>query len=180
MATNTATRAASAPSSNITGPSVIEWNHLRFVLMDAPNDFNIKEYISELKKNNVVHVIRLCEEVTYAASNFDGTGIDLHAWPFPDGDPPPQSVIAEWMSLVHATMTPNKAEGKHNAIALHCVAGLGRSPVMAAIALIEYGLDWQNAVDLIRKKRRGAINRKQLKYLETYTPQSAKNCCIIC
>jgi protein tyrosine phosphatase type 4A len=49
---------------------------------------------------------------------------------------------------------------------------------MAAIALIENGLDWQQAVDLIRKNRRGAINRKQLKYLENYVPQRS-SCCVI-
>lgn len=100
------------------------------------------------------HVIRLCHEETYKGSAFDGTGIQLHAWPFPDGDPPPAHIIDEWLRLVDTTMTPNKTpDAKRSAIALHCVAGLGRSPVMAAIALIENGLAWQDAVDLIRSKR---------------------------
>ena len=43
-----------------------------------------------------------------------------------------------------------------------------RAPVLVAIALIEYGLDPINAVEHIRKFRRGAINLRQLKYLEKY------------
>ena len=48
----------------------------------------------------------------------------------------------------------------------YCV--MHRAPVLVAIALIEYGLDPINAVEHIRKFRRGAINLRQLKYLEKY------------
>jgi len=55
------------------------------------------------------------------------------------------------------------------AIAVHCVAGLGRAPVLVAVALIEYAnYDPVSAVTFIRKHRRGAINEKQLLYLESY------------
>ncbi len=111
--------------------------------------------------------------------NLDGSGITLHAWPFPDGDPPSPEIISDWMKLVSETMNVNKKDSESRTIALHCVAGLGRSPVMAAVALIEFGLEWQEAVELIRAKRRGAINRKQLKYLESYIPTSRNTCCVI-
>lgn len=45
------------------------------------------------------------------------------------------------------------------------------APVLVAIALIEFGLDPINAVEHIRKFRRGAINLRQLKYLEKYQPR---------
>ena len=48
---------------------------------------------------------------------------------------------------------------------------VNRAPVLVAIALIEYGLDPINAVEHIRKFRRGAINLRQLKYLEKYQPR---------
>lgn len=82
-------------------------------------------------------------------------------------------------------------------MAVHCVAGLGRAPVLVSVALIELGLKYEAAVEMIRelvfnsidflniffsqskmyfiifcRKRRGAINSKQLAYLEKYRPKS--------
>lgn len=36
-------------------------------------------------------------------------------------------------------------------MAVHCVAGLGRAPVMVAIALIELGMKYEEAVETIRE-----------------------------
>ena len=47
-----------------------------------------------------------------------------------------------------------------------------RAPVLVALALIELGMKYEDAVELIRRKRRGAINAKQLSYLEKYRPKS--------
>jgi protein tyrosine phosphatase type 4A len=35
-------------------------------------------------------------------------------------------------------------------VAVHCVAGLGRAPVLVAIALMELGMKYEDAVELIR------------------------------
>lgn len=59
----------------------------------------------------------------------------------------------------------NAMRQKSGCIAIHCVAGLGRAPVLVAIALIEYGMESLQAVEFIRQQRRGAINKKQLDYL---------------
>ncbi|KAJ7991086.1 hypothetical protein DPEC_G00293590 [Dallia pectoralis] len=64
--------------------------------------------------------------------------------------------------------------------------GLGRAPVLVALALIECGMEYEDAVEFIRQKRRGAFNSKQLMYLEQYKPKmrlrfkdaNGQNCCI--
>ncbi|KAI9215799.1 protein-tyrosine phosphatase-like protein [Blastocladiella britannica] len=56
-------------------------------------------------------------------------------------------------------------------IAVHCVAGLGRAPVLIACALIEAGMSPLDAIDYVRARRRGAFNTQQVKYLDSYKPQ---------
>jgi hypothetical protein len=62
-------------------------------------------------------------------------------------------------------------------IAVHCVAGLGRAPVLVAIALIELGMEPLDAVAYIRTNRRGAFNKPQISYLVSSAcdPMSSKS-----
>ena len=69
-------------------------------------------------------------------------------------------------------------------IAVHCVAGLGRAPVLVAIALIEFAkMDPVDAAQLVRKHRRGAINNTQLDWLNRYQRRFKKgiasSCCVV-
>jgi len=69
-------------------------------------------------------------------------------------------------------------------IAVHCVAGLGRAPVLVAIALIEFAkMEPVDAATFIRKHRRGAINNTQLDWLERYKRRyravGGGGCCIV-
>jgi protein tyrosine phosphatase type IVA len=43
-----------------------------------------------------------------------------------------------------------------------------RTPLLVAIAMVEKGMDYSEAVEKIRETRKGAINYKQLKYLKGY------------
>ena len=121
-----------------------------------------------LKKLGVENYVRFCEKVTYSPSDFEGSNLNLNAWPFPDGDLPSIEVITQWLKLIDHTFadkssvkatTANTSSSIHHnndiipAIGCHCLAGLGRAPVMVAIALIENGLNWADAVDVIREKR---------------------------
>ena len=61
------------------------------------------------------------------------------------------------------------AHARKATIAIHCVAGLGRAPVLVAIALIESGkYSALEAIEYVRSKRKGALNRRQLQYLSEY------------
>lgn len=105
----------------------------------------------------------------------------LQDWQFDDGAAPPKDVVQSWLDLLKSRIQENPG----STIAIHCVAGLGRAPVLVALALIESGMKYEDAVDYIRRRRRGAINSKQLQYLEKYKPlklfkgkEKDKGCCI--
>lgn len=123
----------------------------------------MEAYIREFKAHNVTELVRACE-CGYSADRIIKSGVAVHDMPFPDGDPPPEAIIASWLALCGRVFA--KGNAAKAAIAVHCVAGLGRAPVLVAIALIEQGLEPLEAVTAIRAKRRGAINARQLQYLE--------------
>jgi len=182
-----ASAVASAPPL-VNKPSLIEYKNWRFLIHDAPTNANIDSYIAVLKKRHCIVVVRACEP-TYDKSALLRSGIRVVELPFSDGEAPPDSMINDWLKLCRevfdeesnanghvSTNEPQNSPvndvenvGSHKkAIAVHCVAGLGRAPVLVAIALIEQGLAPFDAIAYIRKKRRGAINTRQLRYIESY------------
>ncbi|XP_037673753.1 protein tyrosine phosphatase type IVA 1-like isoform X3 [Choloepus didactylus] len=108
----------------------------------------------------------------------------IEDWPFDDGAPPSNQIVDDWLSLVKIKF----CEEPGCCIAVHCVAGLGRAPVLVALALIEGGMKYEDAVQFLRQKQHGAFNSKQLLYLEKYCPKMRlcfkdsnghrNNCCI--
>lgn len=204
--TNSYSPVSSMPRSGITigsKPSVIKQGSMRFLVMDAPRQSNLHLYIRECRKQGVTDLVRVCEP-TYNGVELQKAGITLHEMAYPDGTSPPKEVIDGWLDLVYQRFirkssfpeaSPSDTNGISNGsvtplpektIAVHCVAGLGRAPVLVAIALVEFnGMDPVDAVSFIRKHRRGAINEKQLNYLEKYrkhwkgSHNSESSCCII-
>jgi protein tyrosine phosphatase type 4A len=170
-------------------PTLLKHGHMRFMIMDAPKQHNLHLYIKECKRQNVQDVVRVCAP-TYTASDLNAAGIALHEMAYDDGTSPPNDVINLWLDLVQKKFgsSPGKKKDDTNSssstaapggcIAVHCVAGLGRAPVLVALALIEYGgCDPIYAVNFIRKHRRGAINEKQLRYLEQYKKRQKPKTC---
>eukprot|EP01107_Rhizomastix_libera_P018511 TRINITY_DN963_c0_g1_i2.p2 TRINITY_DN963_c0_g1~~TRINITY_DN963_c0_g1_i2.p2 ORF type:complete len:177 (+),score=32.07 TRINITY_DN963_c0_g1_i2:166-696(+) len=157
---------------------VVANNGLRFLIFDTPNNNNIKEYIQFFRKYNVVHVVRACEPTTYSMQLLEAEGFKGHEMYFDDGSAPPESVLDAWMELVNQVASKQPENGAEpETIGIHCVAGLGRAPVLVAIALIEHGMHPLEAVAFIRERRRGAINNTQLAYVQKYKPRTKK--CLI-
>ncbi|GAX25740.1 protein-tyrosine phosphatase [Fistulifera solaris] len=166
-----------------TEPTFIEVKQMRFLIMDAPRQGNLHLYIKKLRKHHVTDIVRYCEP-TYKSEELTNAGIRLHEMEFKDGTSPSKEIIMAWLQLVDKTFF--QGAGDNACIAVHCVAGLGRAPQMVAIALIEFGgMDPVEAVSYIRERRRGAINEKQLLYLEGYRKQYKRaggaegGCCVI-
>eukprot|EP00727_Mastigamoeba_balamuthi_P005615 m51a1_g1673 putative protein tyrosine phosphatase type iva 1-like (170) ;mRNA; r:394053-394713 len=165
---------ADSTSGGVPRPfSPVEYKDLRFVLFDAPYDSTVDAYIAELKRHRVRTVVRACDP-TYDDARLKEAGIDVLPLAFDDGDVPEKKSIDQWLALCKAFF----AEGKGDAIGVHCVAGLGRSPLLVCIALIENGYgDAARTVEFVRSKRPGAINRTQLKYLMQYKRHKD---CVVC
>ncbi|CAH0562270.1 unnamed protein product [Brassicogethes aeneus] len=159
----------------------IEHKGFKFLITDRPSDQTIHTYIQELKKHNVAAVVRVCDP-SYKIDELNNEGIQVYDLGYADGTYPPKEIVEGWFKVLKKQFQDNH----DTCVAVHCVAGLGRAPVMVAMALIELGLKYEEAVELIREKRRGAINAKQLGFLERYRPKQrlkSKNghknsCCV--
>jgi protein tyrosine phosphatase type 4A len=94
---------------------------------------------------------------------------------FADGTAPPDSIVEKFIKLLDS-IEKNRGKGKP-CVAVHCVAGLGRAPVLVAIAMVEAGLDPLEVIKEIRSKRPGALNVVQLKFLQSYK-RRGKSCVV--
>ena len=170
-------------------PSLVTHQHLRFLIMDSPSEKNIEQYVKELVRQGATDVVRACEP-HYSNKVVEEAGMQCTALEFSDGDPPPADIISKWLDLVESrfgaydaspTANPAAESGQQKCIAVHCVAGLGRAPMLVAVALMEAGFDAVDAVMYIRKVRRGAINKRQFAFLEAYKPTRRKqqSCCVL-
>lgn len=148
---------------------------LRFLILDCPTESTLSFYLEEFNRYNVTHVVRCCQP-TYRTAQLNEQGIQVHDLPFKDGGVPPPNVVNEWLNLVdQEERVANNTKDTPPTIAVHCVAGLGRAPALVAIALIELGMQPLDAVEFIRRKRRGAFNKPQIAYLDTYKRILRKN-----
>lgn len=165
--------------------TLIEVNSMRFLIMDAPRTNNVHVYLKEMTKHHVTDVVRVCEP-TYPTTDLNNAGITVHEMEYKDGSSPSPQLIQTWLQLVEsvfyttpktnaAAATGTTTTKAGSCIAVHCIAGLGRAPVMVAIALIEFAnMDSLEAVRFIRDRRRGAINQTQITYLSSYRKQYKK------
>ena len=168
---------------NRPAPVEVTYRNMRFLITHNPTNATLSKFIEELKKYGVTTIVRVCE-ATYDTTLVEKEGIHVLDWPLDDGAPASNQIVDDWLSLVKIKFR----EDPGCCIAVHCVAGLGRAPVLVALALIEGGMKYEDAVQFIRQKRRGAFNSKQLLYLEKYRPKMRlrfkdsnghrNNCCI--
>ncbi|KAF7728090.1 hypothetical protein EC973_006728 [Apophysomyces ossiformis] len=159
-------------------PTYIEYKDQRFLILDAPAQTNLHLYIQEFERWNVTDVVRCCE-ATYSQHMLLDRGIRVHDWLFADDEPPSRHIVNQWLNLVTERFVLRERDEKQLAvsnqlpcIATHCVAGLGRAPVLVAIALIEKGMEPLDSIAYIRDRRQGAINNKQVQYIKSYKPRN--------
>jgi len=144
-------------------PAEIEFKNMRFLITEQPQDSSIQNYIRILRDHRVTHLV-CATDPTYKTEDIEHEGVRFTSIPFPDGSPPSAEIVQRWLELLHSEFKVNP----DMCVGVHCVTGLGRAPVLVAVALIELGMKYEDAIELIRKKRRGAINTRQLEFLGKY------------
>nr|XP_039326043.1 protein tyrosine phosphatase type IVA 1-like [Saimiri boliviensis boliviensis] len=128
---------------------------MRFLTTHNPTNATLNKFIDELKKYGVTTIVRVCE-VTYDTNLVEKEGIDVFDWPFDDDAPPTNQTVEDWLCLVK-----NKFHEEPGCcIAVCCIAGLGRAPVLVTLALTEGRMKDEDAEQFIRQKQRGAIDSK--------------------
>ncbi|KAG0038641.1 Protein tyrosine phosphatase type IVA 1 [Podila clonocystis] len=146
--------------------SPIKVSDLSFLILDCPSDTTLPAYIPVLEEHNVTDLVRICEGNPYSPQPLNAMGITVHDdMKFQDGTAPGKDVVARWLDLNDRVFFDTPKSGR--CIAVHCVSGIGRAPVLVAISLVENGMDALDAIAYIRKVRRGALNRVQIAFLDS-------------
>ena len=165
------------PNSNVSLSStsalamseIIPYKELKFVIMHCPDDVHSAWTISKLIEFKIHHVFRLCEQ-SYDVVPYNKNDIEIHdEIKFQDGGIPSKEQVKTWLQIVDTL--------GHETIAVHCVSGIGRAPVMVALAFIHKGMDPLECIEHIRKYRRRALNNVQINYLSEF--EEKKPCCPI-
>ena len=143
-------------------PAEVQYGPMRFLITDRPSDMTMTTFLDECNKHNVKAVVRVCEPsydtkalvhagIQVLVSHFLLMCTPVQDWEFPDGSPPSKEIRDNWLRLIRDTFGGAAPDSSPPCLAVHCVAGLGRAPVLVAIALIEAGVKYEDAVDMIRQ-----------------------------
>ncbi|KAL2918627.1 Protein tyrosine phosphatase type IVA 2 [Polyrhizophydium stewartii] len=138
---------------------------LTLLITDCPDARMLGEYAAMLRDHGVGAVLRICEPTAYDKTELEAAGVRVHELFFEDGTPPPPPVVSELRAVLSRELALQAGGGGRPAVAVHCVSGIGRAPVLVCCALIDCGLPPEDAVQLVRSKRRGAVNKAQLAWL---------------
>ncbi|XP_030760097.1 uncharacterized protein LOC115885353 isoform X1 [Sitophilus oryzae] len=76
-------------------PAEVAYKGYRFLITMKPSNVSMVDYVREMKNHNVKAVVKLCEE-GYDVKKLNENGISVLDLSFPDGKPPPDSIIEEW------------------------------------------------------------------------------------
>ncbi|KAI8371657.1 protein-tyrosine phosphatase-like protein [Radiomyces spectabilis] len=149
----------------------------KFLILDAPTSDTLPKYIDVLRKENVAHLVRICHRQTHDGRTHEYDADDLHKETgiqviddikFEDGGVPSPEAVQRWLHLAE------DARRHGTTLGVHCVAGIGRAPVMVTLSLVESGMDPLDAILYIRQHRRGALNKTQLRFIEAYNARSSR------
>ncbi|KAF4671215.1 Protein tyrosine phosphatase type IVA 1 [Perkinsus chesapeaki] len=164
------------------GPTLVtggDSGRFKMVICEAPTHENARAVALYLKNRfGVTDLIRVSSDndSRYPRGAFEELEIALHDLPFADGCSPPEWVIEDFMEILDSSLYKKKcATAKPPCVAIHCISGLGRSPVMVALGLIEReNMEPTDALRLVRQLRSSrCFTKEQSAFLHGYTPMTS-------
>ena len=100
---------------------------------------------------------KLCDKKFFVRKIYSHNLKWIHI-PIVDLKAPDHKFMDKWQ-ITKVLLKNDLMEGKN--IILHCMGGKGRSGTIAAFLLIEFGENHKQAIDIVREKRKGAIETKE-------------------
>ena len=154
-------------------PTLVSYKHYHFLIMSAPDKRGMNKFIKILKKNKVHLLVRCCG-LTYDEDQITAQGIMLHTAKFSDGMIPNDDIVNKWLNVVDDffdASDSDKSLAPDRVIGVHCISGIGRSPLLVAMALAQKGMQVRIAVKVIRENKKDALNFTQECYILEKKPK---------
>jgi protein tyrosine phosphatase type IVA len=138
-----------------------------FIVFATPTVANLRTYIQKIKGHDTPPTVwvRACAPI-YDDSELLDAGLTIYDLQFTDGSTPPDSILDQWSKILK--------RHDNECIAIHCVAGLGRAPLLAGLGMINDGIPVIDVITKIRHAIPAALNIPQLRFLESYKPRTNK------
>jgi len=92
--------------------------------------------------------------------NFENNLIEYHKIGFEDGNIPTDSQLSQIHEII------NEKENQGKIVFVHCNLGRGRAALTTMSYFLFKGLDWEQALKKIRKRKFVYLNKKQRNFLE--------------
>lgn len=129
-------------------------NHLFFDELRNFNQLNCSAIVSLVEDSEFE---KIYEKKLFVREIYNNNLNWFHL-PIVDLKAPDHKFIDKWQTT-KSLLKKELIDGKN--IVIHCMGGKGRSGTIAAILLIEFGNTNKDAINMVRKKRKGAIETKE-------------------
>lgn len=106
------------------------------------------DYLVYLKKNHGISMAINLTESSWPEGWSTSTGIEQFNFPIVDMSIPSETDVVSILRLIQ------EADGP---IMVHCAAGIGRTGTIIALYLVDNGMDPGEAIEHVRKRRKGSI-----------------------